>query len=123
VDGAAAQAWIEAGDSIKRFVLEPNQNGEFPRIAIQPEEMVRIAIAYEDQPVGLPVAISVADGGTANGQRFGNSGKLDVAGVLSFDFKATAQPGMYRLLLTTAAGDRKMLHFWVGPEYIPTAVD
>jgi hypothetical protein len=104
---------------IRSYRLEPNQLGNFNRVAnIAPLEKVPVEMYYPDGKPGEEIVILVQDGGMLdNGNRL-KVGKLDNERKLSFGFQVTDHPGLHRVMLRRGL-DSKVVPLWVGPEPAP----
>ena len=114
VPGHMARAWVVLPTTDQALQLSPNQAGEFPRIFCGKGERIQVVLQYEGLAPNTALTASVADGGTVDRGKPGASYRADGAGAVSFDFTASQQDGMHRILLVTADGDRKLLNIWAG---------
>ena len=99
--------------------MQPNQNGEFARVLIDPREAVAVQVGFPEGFPGQQVTVEVEDGGVLDGKAPGKALNLDESKNVRFSFRANADPGMYRVLVSKG-GDVRQLNFWVGPE-LPVA--
>jgi hypothetical protein len=98
----------------RKLHLEVNQLGEFPRVQVAPEEEVSVRLLFQSSKPGMPVALTAQDGGALVGEKMSQRVDLDAQRSASFAFTASANPGMHRISVVTAAGEVKTLDFWVG---------
>lgn len=111
VDGELVLAHVATGND--SYDLRPNQVGNFQRVHISAEETVAVDISFVQGREGETVSIAVLDGGKLDN---GKPTKREVLGrekKLSFQYQATGQRGIHRVMLTKGA-DQKILDFWVG---------
>ena len=107
-----AEVEVKAGG--KTYNLSPNELGAFPRIYVQPSEIISVKVAYHGGNQGESVVAQVEDGGVIlESNSVGHHGRLDKNGKLSFTFQTTNQLGIYRIVLRKGE-DIKQLEFWVG---------
>jgi hypothetical protein len=97
------------------YQLTPNQLGNFPRVLIQPKDLVHVQVAYPQGQTGDPVVVETEDGGNLDGRKTANITALDGQQNVQFNFQATSQPGIYHVALRNGP-DVKVLSFWAGPE-------
>ena len=95
--------------------LQPDQNGEFARVLINPRETVAVQVGFPEGLPGQQVTVEVADGGALDGKAPGKVLNLDESKNITFSFRANEDPGLYRVLVSKG-GDVRQLNFWVGPE-------
>jgi len=112
---AVAKVNVKGSDT----TLQPDQNGEFARVPIDPRETVAVQVGFPEGFPGQQVTVEVADGGVLDGKAPGKALKLDESKNISFSFRANDDPGLYRVLVSKG-GDMRQLNFWVGPE-LPVA--
>jgi hypothetical protein len=93
----------------------PGQTGDFPRLVVDPNARVAVALAYPQGKSGEPVALEVEEGGLLDNQGAGKVTALDDTRSLRFDYTVNEQLGIYRVAVRKGA-DVKVLNFWVGPE-------
>ena len=93
----------------------PDALGRFPRVNIDPEEEVRVSVAYAEAQPGDLVVVQAEDGGVLEGSRTALPFKLDADRRLRFAFKSTREGGIYRVTLRRGFEERR-LEFWGGKE-------
>lgn len=116
-EGEYAEAFVRTASG-NGFRLTPNQLGEFQKTYVQPFERVSVEIAYASVAPGTPFAIAVQDGGSLKAGKTGAVVQLDDQQRLRFDFAASHNEGIHRVVVRSPDGDRKMLEFWAGPERV-----
>jgi len=115
VDGETATAFVEVRSSGKKFRLSQSQMGEFPMVKIAPQETVNVHVVFPEASVGSRYAIIAQDGGLiTEAARPGYAKVLDAKRTLYFQFSATSNTGMYRVVLRSESGESKILEFWAG---------
>lgn len=102
----------------KTVYLTPFSDGSFERQDIQPNASVSVQLTFNELPVGAPVQVMTADGGFINGSLQSNAWKLDESKQIAFNFSATSNPGLNRIVIHSP-DSRKFLHFWVGEKLLP----
>jgi hypothetical protein len=97
----------------EEYRVTPNQVGNFQRIHVSANQLVTVDVNYVRGHDGETVSIAVLDGGKLDN---GKPTKREVLGPdkkFTFQYQATGQRGIHRVMLTKGA-DQKTLDFWVG---------
>ena len=111
---SAVNAVVQLPDH-KTVALIPNALGLFPRVLLDKEQTVAIAVTYTDGDPGEVLVISAEDGGQVNGSIPVQTVKLDASRRVNFNFTTTRNEGVFRVTLRRAA-EQQQFDFWVGPE-------
>lgn len=107
-----------AGDDKGRFELKPNENGEFPRIYVKPEEEVEVRLLYPKTKEGAKYAIGIQDGGLLDDGTPSGLIELEKSKEIAFRFEPSANNGTHRIVIRSDAGNINVLDFWVGQELV-----
>jgi hypothetical protein len=99
------------GQKVMRITSD--QVGKFPRMYIQPKDVVPVEMSFPRGEAGQSVVLEAKDGGTFDGVNLAKIAKLDEQRRLAFAFHADSQPGIYRVTLRRG-GEEQVLKFWVG---------
>jgi hypothetical protein len=95
--------------------MTPNEIGHFPRVYIKPSQEVPVELTFPEGRKDDPVAVQLEDGGGLDGRLAAKVYKLDDLGKVAFKFRASAEEGVYRVVVRKDA-DVRVLDFWVGTE-------
>jgi hypothetical protein len=87
-----------------------SKGGHFRLTGIRPSETVNARLQFPLSFVGTTVAVSALDGGEARVQS--QNSLIGSDGTTTLQFKASAQPGLYRVLIVAGAS-RSVLRFWI----------
>jgi hypothetical protein len=87
-----------------------SRGGHFHLAGIHPSETVNVRLQFPLSFAGTTLAVSTLDGGEARVQR--QNSLIAADGTTSLQFKASDQPGLYRVLIAAGAS-HSVLKFWV----------
>ncbi len=100
----------------KYVQVEPNQAGFFDRVSnIRPGAVIPITVLYPQGRKGEKVVVLVQDGGSLEKEKKVEELTLDSRREISFRFRATSSPGLFRIMLRKG-NDEKVINLWVGEE-------
>lgn len=94
--------------------LTPDNLGFFPRVYIEPRQVVPVRVNFADGRRDEVAVVRVEDGGRLEGNAPAKTFNLDDKGSIGFAFQANADPGVYHVVVHRG-GDERVLDFWVGP--------
>jgi hypothetical protein len=92
-------------------------SGIFERVGVLPDQVVQVAIQYDDRRSQQQVSITALDGGAAISAAATSAGRgavvrTDEAAKLTFTFQAGHEPGMNQVSLRQG-GEELGLQFWI----------
>ena len=116
-EGERVTAYVAVPSSGEKLAMEVNQMGEYPRLHVNPEETAEVRLQFSSVETGSRVAVAAQDGGKLDGQDRSTVLEVDDHRQVAFAFTASENEGIHRVVVTTSAGETKLLDFWVGPDH------
>ncbi len=121
VRGEEIIAYIERSATEEKYKSGPNQVGRYPRVFVDPQETVKVKLEFPTSPTDTPVAVWQEDGGkllVSDEVQNSVALKVDANHSVEFQFTATSNQGMHRVVFHTPGGQPRILNFWVGEDNV-----
>jgi hypothetical protein len=112
--GAAVSVWATVNGVTTRE-LTSAQNGEFPQVTLPRGGEATVRIRWSGAKAGDRLVAAVEDGGTLGAGKLVLPLNAGADGTVSFDFKASDEPGIFRVAIRRGP-ELRVVQFWASAE-------